>query len=152
MRKDLPPYSSACQYKTSQQFCFCSPSFKLLAHMTSLSSLFSFTRTGVNPGHTTEREILCFACLMKVCGLSLTWAYFSMCYKILGFCTVFCGGVLDTFSLFFRLSSTGDRSDSSVSYTAIFLQSCLYFLNPKNFYSHILKYKYNFAVGFCIKM
>lgn len=99
MRKDLPPYSSACQCKTFQQFYFCSPSCELLVHMTSLSFLFSFTVTGVNPGCTTEREILCFACLRKVCSLNLTWAYFLLCSKTLCFCSV-CVCVLDSFSFF----------------------------------------------------
>lgn len=44
MRRDLPPYLSACQCKTSQQFYFCSPSFKLLAHMWPLFLLCSVSQ------------------------------------------------------------------------------------------------------------
>jgi len=70
MRKDLLPYPSACQRKTSQQFI--STVLVLSDLHTCGLSVDNFVRNGVNPGHTRNREMLHFAYLKKVCSLSPT--------------------------------------------------------------------------------
>lgn len=95
MRKDLSPYPSACQHKSSQEVI----STVLVSNNLHTCSLpFSSLRVSqelmlINLGHAIDRGILYFACLKKVCSLSLTRTTYHCvprCY----------GHVLDPFFFF----------------------------------------------------
>lgn len=134
MRKDLPPYSSACQCKTSQHFYFCSPSFKLLAHVWPLFLLRSISQELVLTLATLLRGKFYILLALGKFVASIWCGHIVHCVpRPCAFVLCVVEMCLISFLFIFKLTSADDWSGSSMSYTTVFLQSCLYVLNQKNF-------------------